>query len=76
MHLERMANHGGWMIEILSSGLGGRRRRYLVAIADRAAAIETIVNHLRPDTDITSVVCVSQEQLEIATLEPGKFAAV
>ena len=76
MHLDRMANHGGWMIEILSSGLGGRRRRYLVAIADQAAAIATIVDHLGPDTDITSVVSVSQEQLEIATLEPGKFAAV
>lgn len=76
MHLERMANHGGWMIEILSSGLGGRRRRYLVAIADRANAIDMIVNHLGPDTDITSVVSVSQAQLEIAKLEPGKFAAV
>jgi hypothetical protein len=67
---------GGWMIEILSSGLDSRRRRYLVAIADRAKAIDLIINHLGPDTDITSVVSVSQEQLEIAKLEPGKFAAV
>ena len=65
----------GWMIEAVSSGLGGRRR-YLVAVADRAKAIDLIINHLGPDTDITSVVSVSQEQLEIATLEPGKFAAV
>ena len=27
---------GGWMIEVVSSGLGGPRRRYLVAIADRS----------------------------------------
>ena len=71
MHLERMANHGGWMIEILSSGLGGRRRRYLVANADRGSAIDLMINDLGPDTDITSVVSVSQEQLEIAKLEPG-----
>ena len=67
---------GGWMIEILSSGLGGRRRRYLVAIADRANAIDAIVHHLGPDTDITSVVSVSQEQLEIAKVEPGKITSV
>jgi hypothetical protein len=71
-----MADSGGWMIEVLSSGLGVRRRRYLVAAADRAAAIETIVQHLGPDTDITSVVSVSREQLEIAKVEPGKFTSV
>ena len=68
---------GGWMIEILSSGLGGsRRRRYLVAIADREKAIDTVVHELGPDTDISSVVAVSLEELEIANLEPGKIAAV
>ena len=71
-----MADNGGWMIEVLSSGLGVRRRRYLVAIADRAAAIETIIQHLGPDTDITSVVSVSREQLEIAKVEPGKITSV
>ena len=71
-----MADSGGWMIEVLSSGLGVRRRRYLVAIADRAAAIETVVQHLGPDTDITSVVSVSREQLEIAKVEPGKITSV
>ena len=76
MHLGRMPNHGGWMIEILSSGLGGRRRRYLVAIADRSKAIDTIIHHLGADTDITSVVSVSQEQLEIAKVEPGKIISV
>ena len=64
------------MIEILSSGLGVRRRRYLVAIADRARAIDLIINHLGPDTDITSVVSVSPEHLEFAKLESGKFASV
>jgi len=64
------------MIEVLSSGLGSRRRRYLVAIADRAKAIDTIVDHLGPETDVTSVVSVSQEQLEIAKVEPGKIAAL
>ena len=64
------------MIEVLSSGLGVRRRRYLVAIADRAVAIETIVQHLGPDTDVTSVVSVSREQLEIAKVEPGKITSV
>jgi DNA-binding protein H-NS len=34
---------GGWMIEILSSGVGGSRRRYLVAIANRAEAIVELV---------------------------------
>jgi hypothetical protein len=67
---------GGWMIEILSSGLGVRRRRYLVAVADRAKALDTIVHELGPETDVTSVVAVSQEQLEIARVEPGKIAAV
>jgi hypothetical protein len=67
---------GGWMIEILSSGLGSRRRRFLVAIADRGKAIDLIVNHLGPDTDITSVVSVSQEELEIAKVERGKFASL
>lgn len=67
---------GGWMIEVVSSGIGGRRRRYLVAIADQAKAIHLIVSHLGPDTDITSVVSVSQEQLEVAKLEAGKFAPV
>jgi hypothetical protein len=67
---------GGWMIEVVSSGLGGRRRRYLVAIADRAKAIDLIINYLGPDTDITSAVSVSQEELEVAKLEPGKFAPV
>jgi hypothetical protein len=67
---------GGWMVEVISSGLGGRRRRYLVAIADEAKAIDLIVSHLGPDTDVSSVVSVSQEQLEFAKLEPGKFAPV
>jgi hypothetical protein len=67
---------GGWMIEILSSGLGGRRRRYLVAVADRAKAMDLVVNLLGPDTDITSVVSVSREEIEIAKVEPGKIAAV
>ena len=67
---------GGWMIEVVSSGLGGRRRRYLVAIADQAKAIDLIISHLGPDTDITSAVSVSHKELEIAKLEPGKFAPV
>ena len=37
---------------------------------------DLIISHLGPDTDITSVVSVSQEQLEIAKLEPGKFTPV
>jgi hypothetical protein len=65
---------GGWMIEVVSSGLGGRRRRYLVAIADQAKAANLIISHLGPDTDITSAVSVSRNELEIAKLEPGKFA--
>lgn len=64
------------MIEVVSSGLGGRSRRYLVAIADRAKAVDLIVNHLGPDTDITSVVSVPLEQLEFAKLEHGKFTPV
>lgn len=64
------------MIEILSSGLDGRRRRFLVAIADRAKAIDALVHELGPDTDISSVVAVSLEELEIAQLEPGKIAAL
>jgi hypothetical protein len=54
----------------------GRRRRYLVAIADQAKAIDLIVSHLGPDTEVSSVVSVSQEELEFAKLEPGKFAPV
>lgn len=76
MLLERMANHGGWMIEILGSGVGRRRRRYLVAIADRAKAIGTVVEHLGPDTDVTSVVSVSREQLEIAKVGHGKITSI
>jgi hypothetical protein len=67
---------GGWMIDVVSSDLGGRRRRYLVAVADQAKAVDLIISHLGPDTEITSVVSVSQEQLELATLEPGKFTPV
>ena len=64
------------MIEILSSGVGESRRRYLVAIADRAKAVATILHDLGPDTDITSVVAVSLEELEIAKVGPGQIAAV
>jgi len=67
---------GGWMIEIMSSGLYGRRRRYLVAIADRAKAVAAILHDLGPDTDVTSVVAVSLEELEIAKVGPGQIAAV
>ncbi len=67
---------GGWMIEILSSGVGGSRRRYVVAIADRAEAIGAILHDLGPDTDVTSVVAVSLEEIEIAKVGPGKIAAV
>jgi hypothetical protein len=64
------------MIEILSSGLAGSRRRFLVAIADRAEAVDAILHDLGPDTDVTSVVAVSLEELEIAKVGPGKIAAV
>jgi hypothetical protein len=67
---------GGWMIEILSGGLAGSRRRFLVAIADRAEAVDAILHDLGPDTDVTSVVAVSLEELEIAKVGPGKIAAV
>ena len=67
---------GGWMIEIMSSGLDGRRRRYLVAIADRAEVVAAILHDLGPDTDITSVVAVSLEELEIAKVGPGQIAAI
>ena len=67
---------GGWMIEILSSGSAGSRRRYLIAIADRAEAVAAILHDLGPDTDITSVVAVSLEELEIAKVGPGQIAAV
>lgn len=68
--------NSGWMIEVLSSGLDGRRRRYLVAIADRATAIAAIIHELGSDTDITSVVSVHPEQLAIAQVAPGKITAV
>ena len=67
---------GGWMIEIMSSGLAGRRRRYLVAIADRAEAVAAILHDLGSDTDVTSVVAVSLKELEIANVCPGQIAAV
>jgi hypothetical protein len=67
---------GGWMIEVVSSGVGGRRRRYPVAIADQGKAIDLIISHLGPDTDITTAVSVSQKELEVAKLDPGKFAPV
>ena len=67
---------GGWMIEVVSSGLGGRRRRYLVAIADQVKATNLIISYLGPDTEITSAVSVPQKELEVARLEPGKFAPV
>ena len=64
------------MIEILSSGSAGSRRRYLIAIADRAEAVAAILHDLGPDTDVTSVVAVSLEELEIAKVGPGQIAAV
>ena len=67
---------GGWMIEIFSSGVGVSRRRYLVAITVRAEAVAAILHDPGPDTDITSVVTVSLEELEIAKVGPGQIAAV
>jgi hypothetical protein len=71
-----MSEEGGWMIEVLSSGIGGRHRRYLIAIADRTAALAALHLLLGPDTDVSAATRVAQSALDIARVEPGKIVAV
>jgi hypothetical protein len=63
------------VIEILGTGSAGRRR-YLVGIADRGAAIAAILVELGNEAHITSVTPVPQAVLEIAKVMPGTIVAV
>ena len=62
------------MVEIL--GGWGDRRRYVVGIEDRTAAIAAIVVELGNETHIMSVTHVPQAVLEVAEITPGKIVAV
>jgi hypothetical protein len=66
---------GGWVVEILGSGSGGRRRN-LVGIADKATAIAAIRVELGNEAHITSVTRVPEVVLEIAKVMPGKIVEV
>lgn len=59
---------GGW--------LEGRRRRVLVGIADRAAAIAAVHIELGEGTNIMAVTRVPQAVLEISNVMPGKIVEV
>ncbi len=68
------AASGGWRVEILSGS--GDRRRYLVGIADRTAAIAAIVVELGNEAHIMSVTYVPPDVLEVAKIAPGNILAV
>ena len=59
------ASEGGWLVEVMGSG-SGRRRRYLVHNADRALAISTLLIELGNETHIMSVTRVPKAVLEIS----------
>ena len=62
------------MVEIL--GGSGDRRRYVVGIADRTAAIAAIVVELGNEAHIMSVTHLPQAVLEVAKVTPGKIVAM
>jgi hypothetical protein len=67
---------GGWMIEIFSDGLGARHSRYLVAIPDRRKAIAALHVQLGTQIDVSAATPVSDRDLEIAGVPPGKVVAL
>lgn len=69
----RHMSDGGWMIEIFSSGLGARHSRYLVAIADRPKALAALHVLLGTQVHVSAVTRVSQADLDIAQVPPGKI---
>jgi hypothetical protein len=67
---------GGWMVEVLGSGLKGRHQRYLVAIADRALATAAVIVQFGVDTDIKAVTRVGQAELDVAKVRAGGIVAL
>ena len=67
---------GGWMVEIFSDGLGARHSRYLVAIPDRRKAIAAMHIQLGTQIDVSASTRVSDRDLELARVPPGKVVAL
>ena len=71
-----MIEEGGWMIEIFSSGVGPRHRRYLVAIPNRRKAVAALHVQLGTQIDVSAATRVTPRDLEISGVAPGKILAV
>ena len=71
-----MIDDGGWMIEVFSSGVGPRHRRYLVAVSDRRKAVAALHAHVGAQIDVSAAPRVRLTDLEIAGVSPGKILAL
>jgi hypothetical protein len=61
-----------WMVEVLSDGIEGRHRRYLVALGTPDEARSAVHKMLGPDAVITSVTRVTAQVAAVSNLEVGK----
>ena len=71
-----MSEDGGWMIEVFSSGVGPRHRRYLVAVPDRRKAVAALHMYVGTQIDVSAATRVKLTDLEIAGGSPGKILAL
>ena len=71
-----MTEKGGWMIEILGSGVGPHHRRYLVAVPDRRKTVAALHIMLGTQIAVSAATPATSRDLEIAGVSPGKILAV
>ena len=67
---------GGWMVEVVGDGLGGRHKRYLVNALSRDQALAAVQKLLGGKAEINAITPVSEAAFKVANISLGEVVPI